>query len=718
MSSRNLLVCGVGLFCSAITAAQTCTPNVEGMVAGGVRFSVDGDLVYLNRGAAGVAVLQRTAGGQFELVGECLDDIPTDFTVTRSISGDGGLVAISGSAPPSVLLLDISVPAAPTVVGEIRFGVNDPSIQSVGVRGSTLFVITPTWFKAFDVSDPAVPVELGTQHFPGAARAEFAVGDGFLLASGGGAWPGQVELWDVSDPTSPALASQVQGRYFALDGTTLLAGGPVGAQAGFDMYDVTDPSAPAHLGGLSFNLNPELFSFTDLALADGMVVVRIDREFFDDPLARVFDVSNPLVPVQVYSGNLKSPAYPALPLFDGADIGGEFVFLSGGRLWAYDDLSAGFMMSHRYGSEIVEPVLKRGDQLVVRAGERLMIGPDAPIDSFVVTDTVTLSDFPAWMSHRTYWYGESASGLLYVIRADLPYTGSMVSAIDLNAAGGPAEVGSLSWDGVPSGAVTAGEYLYLAQQDVGLIRVAIESDGEVSEIGQGPLVVSGVRGLVGGDGALYAHTRSGETLSVYDTSDPASPVYVGRLDDTLSMAPYFVVGDHMYSGMIGGAYRVFDLTDPLQPKIETGTSAPLPDGARLVGERDGVLYFIRDGRLSRVDVNDPSDQHLMRADALVQDWLPAAAEGLSSRMLGSSIYFYELGYYLPTRVIEFDVEGCAEGCRADLAAPFGVLNFFDAAVFLDAYNSQSWPADFAEPFGTFNFFDVAEFLAAYSAGCP
>ncbi len=58
------------------------------------------------------------------------------------------------------------------------------------------------------------------------------------------------------------------------------------------------------------------------------------------------------------------------------------------------------------------------------------------------------------------------------------------------------------------------------------------------------------------------------------------------------------------------------------------------------------------------------------------------------------------------------------GCLADLAAPFGVLDFFDVAAFLAAYNGQDGAADLAEPLGVWDFFDVAAFLAAYNAGCP
>ena len=57
-------------------------------------------------------------------------------------------------------------------------------------------------------------------------------------------------------------------------------------------------------------------------------------------------------------------------------------------------------------------------------------------------------------------------------------------------------------------------------------------------------------------------------------------------------------------------------------------------------------------------------------------------------------------------------------CPADLAEPFGELNFFDLAAYLSLYNAGDAGADLAEPFGELNFFDLAAYLAAYNAGCP
>lgn len=60
----------------------------------------------------------------------------------------------------------------------------------------------------------------------------------------------------------------------------------------------------------------------------------------------------------------------------------------------------------------------------------------------------------------------------------------------------------------------------------------------------------------------------------------------------------------------------------------------------------------------------------------------------------------------------------APECPADLAAPYGILNFFDIAAYLGLFNTGSPAADLAAPFGTLNFFDLAAYLALYNGGCP
>ncbi len=55
---------------------------------------------------------------------------------------------------------------------------------------------------------------------------------------------------------------------------------------------------------------------------------------------------------------------------------------------------------------------------------------------------------------------------------------------------------------------------------------------------------------------------------------------------------------------------------------------------------------------------------------------------------------------------------------ADLAEPFGALDFTDVIAFLTAFGSMDPAADLAAPTGVFDFSDVLTFLGAFGSGCP
>jgi len=74
---------------------------------------------------------------------------------------------------------------------------------------------------------------------------------------------------------------------------------------------------------------------------------------------------------------------------------------------------------------------------------------------------------------------------------------------------------------------------------------------------------------------------------------------------------------------------------------------------------------------------------------------------------GTSSVFYD----------EFALTPLLTECEADLAEPFGSLDFSDIIAFLEAFAALDPAADFAVPFGTFDFSDVIAFLTAYDAGC-
>ncbi len=63
-------------------------------------------------------------------------------------------------------------------------------------------------------------------------------------------------------------------------------------------------------------------------------------------------------------------------------------------------------------------------------------------------------------------------------------------------------------------------------------------------------------------------------------------------------------------------------------------------------------------------------------------------------------------------------EPAPAACPADLAEPFGVLDFSDVLAFLGAFGAMEPAADLAEPFGVLDFSDVLAFLGSFGGGCP
>ncbi len=73
--------------------------------------------------------------------------------------------------------------------------------------------------------------------------------------------------------------------------------------------------------------------------------------------------------------------------------------------------------------------------------------------------------------------------------------------------------------------------------------------------------------------------------------------------------------------------------------------------------------------------------------------------------------------YLDIGAHEF--QGAAGPCNAaDLAEPFGQLDFSDVIAFLTAFGTMQPAADLAAPMGQWDFSDVVAFLTAFGAGCP
>ncbi len=106
-------------------------------------------------------------------------------------------------------------------------------------------------------------------------------------------------------------------------------------------------------------------------------------------------------------------------------------------------------------------------------------------------------------------------------------------------------------------------------------------------------------------------------------------------------------------------------------------------------------------------------------------WPAVLGDSASGTMVIESaepIYQVGMSFALDVFATSFaidNIEFVRASCNAaDLAEPFGAVDFSDVVAFLGAFGEQSPLADLAAPFGTWDFNDVIEFLNAFGAGCP
>lgn len=90
--------------------------------------------------------------------------------------------------------------------------------------------------------------------------------------------------------------------------------------------------------------------------------------------------------------------------------------------------------------------------------------------------------------------------------------------------------------------------------------------------------------------------------------------------------------------------------------------------------------------------------------------LPAGTYYIGTRIVSGSDVSTSNNIVADTDTIQVQI------CPADLASPWGVLDFFDVQTFLNLYSAHDPLADLNND-GQWDFFDVQEYLAAFSRGC-
>lgn len=279
-----------------ILAAQFMLPF--GVAAHAAGF--DATHAYFAEEGYGLATADATT---FAPVGRYDADLPAALAARdmEDISVDGGRAYLAAWGY-GVLIASLSDPLHPVELGRFEF----PFASAIEAHGDRVYVASTTnggIFKILDVSNPAVPQELGalatSQTYDLTVRDHYAyLVDGSAFGTGG------LRIVDVANPAVPVVVGQDAGCPEA-SGIDVSADGNMAyvacaSDASFanalQIFDTTDKANPVLLGSISLPGSPSLPDYNvahSVVVADGVAYVG-NEDGLDE-----IDISHPAAPVRV-----------------------------------------------------------------------------------------------------------------------------------------------------------------------------------------------------------------------------------------------------------------------------------------------------------------------------------------------------------------------------------------------------------------------------------
>ncbi|MCX5692086.1 MAG: hypothetical protein NTX47_00130 [Candidatus Omnitrophica bacterium] len=291
-------------------------------------FQVVGKYAYIVMSDGGIAaskkdmvILDVSNPASPILVGSLDDD--TNFYQPSCIQVVGKYAYVTNRHDNTVpgkknfIVIDVSNPAAPTVVGGIDDDVNLYNAFPFAISGKYAYVgnyqygANKVGFTVIDISNPITPVIVGTLLDNTDLYAPIltlkVVGKYVYVAND--AWASgnsSITIIDVSNPSAPSKAGRIGGnqaltqpRYFEIAGkylyTTLAT--TSAANNKLTVLDISNPASPSVAAGITDNVN--LYNARGLAMAGKYLFVGSNTRQAGTANFTVIDISNPLSPTVV-----------------------------------------------------------------------------------------------------------------------------------------------------------------------------------------------------------------------------------------------------------------------------------------------------------------------------------------------------------------------------------------------------------------------------------
>jgi len=223
---------------------------------------------------------------------------------------------------------------------------------------------------------------------------------------------------------------------------------------------------------------------------------------------------------------------------------------------------------------------------------------------------------------------------------------------------------------------------------------------DVAQLRAPDVVINPEPGLV----VDYYVLASPSNLPDFDALTPYASDIATSVDFASTNGDFMTSGrsDQVGAVLTGFIEVFFDGLYTLYTNSDDGSALYIGD--QLVVNNDGLHGMVeRSGQIAL-----RAGKHAVR----IEFFENGGGAGLFASVEGPSLPKTDLVSFLISH------ETSASCSEADLAEPFGVLDFTDVTAFLVAFAASEAEADLAAPFGTFDFSDVVAYLSAFGAGCP
>lgn len=569
-------------------------------------------------------------------------------------SADGlavaGTTAVIG-AGPTLVFVDISTPADPRPVAELRTGdVSYPFggggwIRPLATVGGHVLVSTGGDLDVYDVSDPAAPTVVGSLEL-GFTAYQAVVSDGLAWLAG----DRTVAAVDASDPALPREVSRF-GTDFGITG--IAVEGELAAvleqSSQLTVLDVSDPTEPQVLSsltlpgsswaltiaadrayvagptgitavGLADPASPVLIGVTDTgAIETAVAALRVAggrlylghyqnwySRLYPSGGLQVLDLSDPDHPSPLYSLTFSSGAVGLMVVDDhllALDVD------SGLRVFDLDPsgppLQVGAFNPTR--NDVFAVGVEDDLAFVADQGLRVLdlAGESAPAE-------IGALELRGWVSDLAV----APQPLLVVEqwRVDEPGTArNLLLVVDRSDPRRPRARGEIDLPVLPGLDPTylalRGDLAAVAAQEEGLLLIGLEDPDHPVELGRTATVLPARKVELADGLAVVASSedwtggpREGR-LELYDVSNPAAPVLAGVA--TLPSDPQaLAVTDGLALVACRDSFRVIDISDPAAPSEVGALDLALYRATAIAVDGDRALVSVYPGSLVAVDLTD------------------------------------------------------------------------------------------------------------------